>query len=245
MARTGQARTNRKGGNRSVKKTMDSYTKTISDYASTGAKALATAKAAYEGVQYVKGLVNSELLKRTTAGDDVVKLPLDAPFNYDCFHLTALPSGDGDDERTGNSVLMKYLDVRMYFNWGGNPIGDTYGVDPNAQQVRVLIVRDTQTVSDSADPGLTNIIQSRSVIAHLNSNTVGRFTILRDTNITLDRYHPTKYFEWKIAPNAHARYNGDTEDDIQKNAIYLLIFGESASPSSSYHFEFRLSYHDN
>lgn len=214
----------------------------------TWGNAAAMARSALKGVSYLKGLVNSELLKRTTTGTNTVKLYTSSPIPYDCYHLTALPVGDADDQRTGNSVLIRSIDFRLTMQWAPPFSGDDEP-QPYAGFVRVLVVRDKQTEGDSQDPGLGAVLQSLTVNSHLNDTTVGRFTILKDRVYQLSRFKPVLNFDYRGLMRQHARYNGDSASDIQKDGTYVFIFGESSVWESdftpTYNYEYRLSYHDN
>ncbi|AXH75408.1 MAG: capsid protein [Cressdnaviricota sp.] len=198
-----------------------------------GAKnAARLASLAYNGVKKLRGLVNSELYKLDTAWASA------AITNGFCSHRTAIQLGDGDDSRTGNSVF-----VRSY-NFKGILSRNAAGA--NTQTVRVSIIIDTQQVSDTV-PTYTDIYESLSPFAHLNSNTVGRYKILFTRTYVLDSVQKdSALVNINLAMRHHVRYNGVNSSDIQKGGIYMCVACDEPSANMpSIAGEHRLSYHDN
>lgn len=198
------------------------------------------AKKAAKGVYYLKGLVNSELMKRTTSSGNVVIPYASGPAYMN--HLTGIPVGDDDSERTGNSVLLRYLNVRAIFK--------TSFSTPDLVQpgfIRVIVFRDTQQASDTS-PVLTDVLQFLTPTSYLNPDTVGRYTILRDKLFQLNNDRPYAQFNYTLSTRSHLRFNGPLSSDVQKDHIYMAIFatdsfGVGLNPQMD--IATRISYHDN
>jgi len=189
------------------------------------------AKSAYRGVKYIKGLVNSELYKfdTTASAISVNTTPAVA-------HVSNLGAGDGEGQRTGNSVLAKSL------TWNGTITVDAAGSTTN---VRMVIVRDKQQIGDSS-PSYTDIFESSNVYSLLNRNTVGRFDILYKRDFALV---PAGNASWNflitVPMQEHIRYNGTGGGDIQKNGLYIIYISDRSTGNPSMNYATRLSYHDN
>lgn len=194
--------------------------------------AMEFARSAYRGVKYLKGLVNSELYKFDQTVTTTV--PLGQPALVT--NLVPLAEGDGDTNRTGNSVLVKGIYIQ--------------GVCTNASTTqpsfsRYVIVKDNQQIGDTV-PTWNDVFDSGMVTAPISSATAGRFTILWD-NRHVHSISPqtTASRMWrKFVPlKHHVRFNGPLSSDIQKGGLYLMQLTSNAVLSQS--LEIRTTYHDN
>lgn len=201
------------------KKQPDNFTK-YANYAVTALK----------GVKYVMGLVNSELYKHdvsytTPINNTGVLIP-----------LTGLAEGNGEDDRTGNSILVKSVDMDGSVSMQGS----------NNTIIKMCLVMDTQQQADTT-PSFTDIYESASINSHLNKNTVGRFSILwcKYYALNVGSVQTTKV-GFHHAMQEHVRYNGSTGTDIQKNGLYLAIISNQTGAASPFcELKTRVSYHDN
>lgn len=206
----------------------------------TMGSALHLAKKAAKGVYYLKGLVNSELMKRTTSqGNLTIPYPLFPPVPQ---LMTGIPVGDDDSERTGNSVLLRYLNIRALLK--ATPLA---GGEYLPGFIRIIVFRDTQQASDTT-PTLSDVLQFITPTSFLNPDTVGRYTILRDKLIQLNNDRPYAQFNYTLSTRAHLRFNGPLSTDVQKDHIYFVAFatdsfGSASNPTMD--LATRISYHDN
>lgn len=190
------------------------------------------AQKALKGVNYIRGLVNSEMYKLDTAVTGTV------PDSGSVTHVTAIPQGDGEGNRSGNSVYVRSL------NWKGQVFRTTSG---NANQtMRIIVFCDNQQITDSS-PGVTDLLQSATVYSHLNKNTVGRFSILANKVFMLSSTGDLgKQVNINIPLKHHVRYNGSATGDIARGGLYVLCISDQASTNyPSIQSEVRVSYHDN
>lgn len=188
------------------------------------------AYSAYKGVRYITGLVNSEVFKH----DITYSTPIDNTGVL--IPLTGLAEGNGDDDRTGNSIFVRSvnLDGSLAINGTNNTL------------VKIALIKDTQQQSDST-PSYTDVYESASINTHLNSNTVGRFSVLSSKfySLNVGSVQQRKIFLNK-AMRLHIRYNGATSTDIQRNGLYLAVISNQTAlnaPFTGMHI--RVSYHDN
>lgn len=194
--------------------------------------ALQLAAKAARGVWYLKGLVNSELLKNDISIPNTTIS--DAGLVQSC---QLMAQGDGDSNRTGNSVLARQLLVRIRIAKASTP---------TLTYVRAYIVIDTQQIGDTL-PTLSELLHTVDVDSPLSRTTAGRFKILWTKTILLTGDKPAYHLERAFKMRHHIRFNGTAGADIQKGGIYLMLLGDQSVstnyPSLDGHL--RLSYHDN
>lgn len=188
---------------------------------------------AFKGVQYLKGLVNSERMYL----DNTLTL---GASQSQIFGLTSLAQGDASNNRTGNSILLRslYMRGRMEIN---------SAVTSNTR-ICILLIKDKQQVSDTS-PGIADIVTSSTDPDTLvNRNTAGRFKILWRKNYILtpvsggrNAIDLSKY--WKVYD--HVRFNGTASSDIQKNGYYLVVITSESANYPTVVFNARTGYHDN
>lgn len=191
---------------------------------------LALARQAVQGVHYLKGLVNSELNKSDFGA-------LTTPTNVtsqSLIHMTAVDQGDSDQTRTGNSIYVRSLNGTVAFE---------KNTSANATYIRFMIIKDTQQIGDTT-PIISDVLES-DWMSHLNSDTVGRFQILRSCYIHLNSDIPTRIKRFNLPMRHHIRFNGTAAGDIQKGGLYLLALSNEGTAIPNLRYNFRLSYHDN
>lgn len=200
-------------------KKQDTFTK-YANYAVTALK----------GVNYIRGLVNSELYKHdvlynTPITNTGVLVP-----------LTGLAEGNGDDDRTGNSIFVRYVNLDGSVSMQGS----------NNTIIKMALVMDSQQQADTT-PSFTDVYETASINTHLNSNTVGRFSILDSQYLTLNVGQvQTRKVKMNKSMRLHIRYNGATSTDIQRNGLYLALISNQSSNNAPFcEFHIRVSYHDN
>jgi len=192
------------------------------------------AKKALQGVNYIRGLVNSELYKV----DGSINIP--AYSTPSITLLTGVAQGDGDGARTGNSIMVKSCDIRSTCVRSSS---DTVAVT----RVCAAVVEDMQQASDTS-PTFLDIFESVDPQTHLNSNTVGRYNILKRWNFILDSVKSQAFtINFPIYRHVHhCRFNGANASDTQKGHFYLVLWSDhSVTNAPSFYGEWRLNYHDN
>ena len=194
------------------------------------------AKKAWQATKYLKGLVNSEKfnIDRTlTLGST----------QSDIYGLVRIAQGDGESDRTGNSVLVRSIYLRGYMQVNSAVTGNT--------RVSLVLVQDLQQIADT-NPAVLDIfngITPESMINRSNTNnTVGRFKIIWRKNYNLTpstgstpSINIDKYFK----VYSHVKFNGTANTDIQKNGYYLVILTSEATNYPTVSITSRVCYHDN
>lgn len=188
------------------------------------------ASMAYKGVNYLKGLVNSEVYKFDT---DTSSSPSTAGT---ITHLSAIAQGDAENSRSGNSIYLRSVLVNGVMQIHASATSTTY---------RIMIVSDSQQVGDTS-PAISDILNSVGVTSALNRGTVGRFSVLYDKMFNINTAAtPTRCHKIFLPMLRHVRFNGAATTDIQRNGIYLVLISNEATNTPSFAYFSRCSYHDN
>lgn len=192
--------------------------------------AWALAKAAWSGVNYIRGLVNSEVHKFSSSATPTVDS------SGSVTHLTAIAIGDTASTRTGNSIFVRYLYPQYTLTLNASAT-DTF--------VRLIFFYDTQQVADTA-PTVANVLESVSHLSSLNNDNKGRFQILADRRYSLQAVDVTSMIRKLYLPlKLHINYNGSAGTDQQKNALYLLAISNEATNVPTLSINWRVGFHDN
>jgi len=201
---------------------------------STTAKAnaaYATAMVAARNIRYIRGLVNSELFKHDIPTTTVTVNNTTGQV----IHLSGMTQADTEAGRTGNSILAKSLNLKLDFvKNAASPI--TF--------IRCMIIIDTQQISDTA-PTIAQLLDAASTLSPLNSDTAGRFKVLKNIQLNLHENKPCATVTVFKKMYHHIRYNGPFSTDIQKGGIYLVALSDQATNVPQMFYNSRLSYHDN
>ena len=185
---------------------------------------------AAKDIWYIKGLVNSEMLHRTVSGSTTTSSTGTMTL------LNALGQDDTSSGRTGNSVLMRNVLVRAVFTQNPTAISTQY---------RVMIVKDTQQISDTA-PAVSDILESLNPLSTLKVGNAGRFKILKSWFFTTDDDKgQTKVINYYKDMRMHTRFNGIADTDIQKNGLYLVTICNQATNTPTFDYYWKVGYHDN
>lgn len=193
--------------------------------------AMQLAAKAWKTGKYLKTIVNAEKKKFDVVTSSTVST---TPV---IVHINAIAQGDDDHSRDGNSILMHSLSIRakMTLNAATTAV---------QQSGRFILVRDSQQIGDTS-PAVTDVLTTQSFQSFLNPDTVGRFTILVDRMMAVSSDRPTIDFQINQKVNKHARFNGANSNDIQKNGLFLLWFGDAATNVPSFDITTRVNFYDN
>lgn len=201
------------------KRTRPTKGGTLMKYASGAVKALAIAKSAYNTAKFLKGLINTEKKKfDRSVGATELALTGSGTSNTFC----GIAEGTSDNTRNGNSIRCKGVRFMAVIR--------NASVDPQPTcMVRVMIVLDTQTISDNSLTTLADILEntgdSSVITSGLNSATAGRYKILYNRVFLLDNLTKPQHKVVKYIPlDHHVRYNGSTGSDIQKGNVFYFTF---------------------
>jgi len=192
--------------------------------------AVSIAKHAARGVWYLKGLVNSEMLHNQSIGSTTTNNAGTMTL------LNGMAQNDTSSGRTGNSVLMRNVHLRLGFEQHASASITTY---------RVILLWDTQQQGDTL-PAVTDVLESASPYSPLSTASAGRFKILKSWFFTTDdNKAQTKLLQLYKQFRVHTRYNGTANTDIQKNGLYLMTISDQATNVPTFRYSWKVGYHDN
>lgn len=187
---------------------------------------------ALRNVNYIRGLVNSEMLHK----DTVVTLGSN---QSNITQIIDITQGDSDSGRTGNSILLRNIYFRGKLEINTAVTGNS--------RISLILFKDKQQQADST-PSVTDLLKSNDPDAMLNLSNAGRFKIVWRKTYTLtpvsggkNAVDFSKY--WKVYD--HVRYNGSASTDIQKNGYFLAIVTSEGTNYPSVGINTRIGYHDN
>ena len=190
----------------------------------------AMAVQAAKDIWYLKGLVNSEMLHNQSLGSTTVSSTGVMTL------LNGMAQNDTSSGRTGNSILMRNVHLRLGFEQAAAATLTTY---------RIILLWDTQQIGDTS-PAVTDVLETASPYSPLATANAGRFKILKSWFFTTDdNKTQTKLIECYKDFRVHTRYNGVANTDIQKNGLYLLAISDQATNVPVYKYSWKVGYHDN
>ncbi|AYP28695.1 MAG: coat protein [Circoviridae sp.] len=192
--------------------------------------AMDIATKAAKGVWYLKGLVNSEMLHNQSTGNTTTSSTGTVTL------LNGMAQNDTSSGRTGNSILMRNIFLRLGFQQHPSATSTTY---------RVMLVLDTQQVGDTS-PAISDILETVNVYAPLATANTGRFKIMKNWFFNTNNASNTfKQLNLYKDVRFHTRYNGPANTDITKNGLYLVALSDQATNLPTFAYTWKVGYHDN
>lgn len=192
--------------------------------------AMQLASAAWRGVRYVKGLVNSEMFHNTISNTTFPN-PLGA-----IVPLTSIAIGDSATTRTGNSLFVRSIVMNMNCSQNAAALDNTF--------IRMVLFIDTQQVSDTT-PVASDIFATTGPNALINLDSAGRYKFLKTWEFSLSTQNPAKVIKYYKNIRHHVRYNGPNATDVQKGGLYLALVSSQSTNNPILSYNVRIGYHDN
>jgi len=187
------------------------------------------ASAAWKGVRYLKSMINVEKhlfdqgFASTVSDTGTIT------------HVTAIPQGDAEATRTGNSILAKYISLKGNMNMGASA---------TRTFVRVMIVQDLFNTGTA--PTIADILGAVNTFSPVNVDTRDRYVVLRDRTFSLDVAGKGLFtFKWFVRLNFHIKYTGAAGSDEYKNQLYVVLISSEDTNVPSVSYTARLAYFDN
>lgn len=187
------------------------------------------AQQALRGVKQLRGIINSELHRKDSIASTTV-----GTGGY-IFAVSSITQGDLYDNRQGNSVLVKSLNIQGNVKW------DTSATD---SALTMWVIIDTQQASDTT-PSIADIFNGQGPHSILNAQTVGRYKILLKKHYSQDSSKQLVFIDEHMTMNHHVRYNGASHTDIQKGGIYVIFISNQTTYTPTFSVNTRISYYDN
>lgn len=190
------------------------------------------ASKAYNGVKYLKGLINVE--KHYV---DVSNGAQNVDTTGFVTLLSAIAQGDDVNNRNGNSILAKTL------YWRSIVLRDASNVNP-CNFVRIMIIKDLENTGTA--PTIADILASATVYSPLNVDHTSRYQVLADRVIPLPlngaEGNQLKLF---IPINDHLKFTGSASTDVYKNAIYVMGLSDVGLNPPVMGYNSRIGFYDN
>ncbi len=197
-------------------------TKKKTSSSSTAAKALSIA------------LKNKKLLNQREI-KTLITAAVSTPSNIGLVEtLCEIAQGADYNDRDGNIINLKSNHLKGWV---------TINAASTFTDVRIMIFIDTDQESDTP-PVPADLLQSLSTISSLNVTSYGRYKILHSKNYLLSAERPAAEFNFYKKLNMPMKFNGITDDDIQKNGLYLLMISSEAVNEPTINWNNRLSFTD-
>lgn len=175
-------------------------------------------------VNYIKTLVNSEIHNYEYSISGF------APSTGNLWSISAVPLGSINNERTGNFILPRYLNINLFLKGG----------DTDPHYTRVMLFK----WKDDTAPTVAGILNTASVTSFLNEDVIGKSRD-RKIDVLLDRKYIFEYsgsvqiklldkrmvFNGpKVKSKWHIKYiNNDTTDEPIYNGLYLMAISDSGT----------------
>ena len=145
---------------------------------------------ALKGVNYVKGLVNSEMFHNTVS-DVSNPTPLGT-----IIPLTNIAIGDSAVTRTGNSLFVRSIVMNFNCSQNASALDNTF--------IRMILFIDTQQVSDTT-PVSSDIFATTGPNALVNLDSAGRYKFLKTWEFVLSTQNPAKVIKYYKNIRHHVR----------------------------------------
>lgn len=206
-------------------------------------------KQLYKDVMYLKTLVNAELHTYTRS------LSNNIDSTGETTYLDSVPQGDGDGNRTGNSILPRYQTIYMHINKAI--------AGPDHETFRVILFRYWgESTSVPAVPTVSEVLSNADPLSFLNDDNTGskgdrerRIEVHKSKIFTLDNVAKTSMtWKWNLTINGpkkkvkdHIKYGSSSTAVPISGGFFLLFISDNATGAnkSSYNFNAKLGFYDN
>lgn len=198
-----------------------------------GLDLIKTAKAAYQGVKYLRSIVNVEKHALNTV---ISETPTNTVGSLACLNLIA--QGDAEGNRQGDSVMLKQLHINF-----------KYTIHASASHTTIRTIVFFYKQPQGAIPNITFVLANATHLSIYNHDNVGLYTILYDKSISLNstnvtemtRYMTRKFYQ------IHQTFDGATAaaTDIQTNALWVMFVSDEATNTPTVEARAQLMFIDN
>lgn len=184
-----------------------------------------------KSVGLLKSLVNSEY-KYIDSGTVNLTFNNTGTVSY----LTDVAQGLGDEDRIGNTILLK--DIYFRYEIAMNATA-------SATTIRVILFCDKET--DGVSPTVGQVLETVNYLAPLNQDSSKRFVVLKDITMSMSIYNNRiKAGKFYKILNIHTRYDGTgaTVADARQNQFFLLTISNEVSAVPTINYNCRIKFYD-
>lgn len=190
--------------------------------------AYSLARRAMYKANFVKGNLNVEYkfedITSTAAQDDTPQL--------DQVFLVA--QGDTASTRSGNSVKLKAMHVRMKVEINSSATNTIF---------RWMVI---QWFEDSTPAPADILANTSAVDSFLNINQSRNYKVISSKIINLNQdKNPWVFYNKSFKLNTHVKYDGANTTDVTNGGLYILTFSSEETNTPAYTYTIRTRYIDN
>lgn len=198
--------------------------KSGTNWASIAQTALKTAK-------WVAGLVNAEYKYY----DVSPSLPIASTYNgYISGPLCAPPQGTDVESRTGDSIKMVNMTLRMLINYNGS----------NYENIRVIVFLDKENSITNVSDYLDTIGTGSSVLSPKNQVNQYDSKTIWDQSFAISANNPQAVIKKVFKLDLHEHFQASTTT-VKNNAIKIIVIGQQPSGGASFQYFSKITYLDN
>lgn len=196
-----------------------------------GMSAMNMIKNAYYGVQMLKGIINSEVKRFDQGANGSISTTM--AIN----HLSPIAQGNDINQRSGNSILGKYLTAKITF---------TINASATASNILCIIFQDMESTAGTPISAAQLLTSAANTNSPINEDFTQRVVVLKRFQVDLDNAsNKTLTRECYIPLNFHIRFTGSAGANYDKNALFIALLSTEATNTPSYNLYTRLAYYDN
>lgn len=220
---------------RTTKRKVIKKTKSKSWYAKKYSP-MEIAMKALSGVKYIKGLVNSE--RHVVDVNPVYSGTVTSATTAQTISLNQIAIGDTNSSRTGNSVLMKTMQIKGFITWSTLSTTD---------RMHFILVQDKQQIADTipnwSDFYTGDINSFPANFSHQRFKVLANYRY-KQTDDNRNSQVPVNIF---LRYQTHVYYNGPLSTDVAKNGLYLIMISNKAAGANppTLSANARITFHDN
>lgn len=197
----------------------------------TGVNWGSLAKTALKTAKWVAGLVNAE----HKYYDVSPSLPIASSYNgYLTGPLCAPPLGTDAESRTGDSIKMSNMTLRMVINYNGT----------NYENVRVIIFLDKLNTILTVANYLDTVGLATAVLSPKNQNTQYDSKTIMDRTFAISSNRPQQIIKRVFKLNLHEHFQASTTT-VKNNAIKMIVIGQQAGAGATFQYFSKITYLDN
>lgn len=189
------------------------------------------AKTALKTAKWVAGLVNAEYKYY----DVSPSLPIASTYNgYITGPLCAPPQGVDVESRTGDSIKMVNLTMRLLFQYNGT----------NFENIRVIIFHDKENSITNVSDYLQLTGSIMSVLSPKNQVNQYDTKTIFDKTYAISANRPQVLVEKVFKLDMHEHFQASTTT-VKNNAIKMIIIGQQAAAGTLFNYFSKITYLDN
>ena len=189
------------------------------------------AKTALKTAKWVAGLVNAEYKYYDVSPSSLIASTYSG---YITGPLCAPPQGVDVESRTGDSIKMVNMTLRMLLQYNGT----------NFENVRVIVFIDKENTITNVSDYLDTIGTTSSVLSPKNQVNQYDSKTIMDKTFAISANRPQAIIQKVFKLNLHEHFQASTTT-VKNNAIKMIVIGQQPSAGSLFQYFSKITYLDN